>query len=61
MINGISSILEYLNTNERITNSMIQELCGFSRQQARIVIDKMKNEELIELMGKGVGSYYVKR
>ena len=51
-------ILEYLEHNESITNAAIQELCGFSKQQARTTIDKMRKEKLIILVGKGTRSCY---
>lgn len=54
-------ILEYIERNGFITNGTIQELCGFSRQQARIELDKMQEENLITLVGKGRSSKYVKR
>lgn len=53
-------ILEYLNKNNYITNSSIQELCGFTKQQARRTIDKMKSENLIQLIGKGRSSRYIR-
>lgn len=46
-------ILEYLQSNDKITSAKIQEMYGFTKQQARIVIDKMRNEALIILVGKG--------
>lgn len=54
-------ILEYLDNDKNafITNEKIQELCGFTRQQARITTEKMRSEELIELLGKGRGAKYV--
>ena len=53
-------ILEYLNINDTITSGKIQEMCGFTKQQARGVIDKMRNEGIIFLCKKGKKSYYVK-
>lgn len=52
-------ILEYLNTNEFIKNEKIQELCGFTRQQVRMTTEKMRSEDLIELVGKGRGARYI--
>ena len=46
-------------TNDQITSAKIQEMCGFIKQQARCVIDKMSSEELIDLMGKGPATRYV--
>ena len=45
-------ILEYLQTKDQITSAKIQEMCGFTKQQARSVIDKMRSEDLITLTGK---------
>lgn len=54
-----SLINEYLQSSEFITNEKIRELCGFTRQQARITLDKMRSEGIIRLEGKGrVARYY---
>lgn len=53
-------ILEYLKINDAITNSTIQELCGFTKQQARAVIDKMRKENLITIISQGKKSKYIK-
>lgn len=52
-------IVEYIHTNGSITNSKIQELCGFSKQQARSTIDKLKAESIIEMNGTGRKTYYI--
>lgn len=52
-------IIEYIHTNGAITNSKIQELCGFSKQQARSTIDKLKAESIIEMIGTGKSTYYI--
>ena len=44
---------------DRITSAKIQEMCGFTKQQARSVIDKMRSEKLINLNGKGPAARYV--
>ena len=59
-IKAKNMILEYLNINDTITSGKIQERCGFTKQQARGVIDKMRNEGIIFLCKKGKKSYYVK-
>ncbi len=59
-IKAKNMILEYLQSNNTITSSSIQEMCGFTKQQARIVIDKMRKENLIILQGKGPGAKYKK-
>lgn len=53
-------ILEYLDKNGDITNATIQELCGFSKQQARQIVDKMRKESLIEIVKAGKKSKYVR-
>lgn len=58
-IKAKNMILEYLQINDQITSAKIQEMCGFTKQQARSVIDKMRSEELIDLMGKGPAAKYV--
>ena len=52
-------ILDYLENEEFITNEEIRELCGFTKQQARSVIDKMREERILKLVGKGSASRYV--
>ncbi|MCI5883783.1 MAG: hypothetical protein MRZ84_07120 [Eubacterium sp.] len=49
-IKAKNMILEYSQSNDKITSAKIQEMCGFTKQQARTVIDKMRNEELQEIM-----------
>ena len=34
-------------------------MCGFTKQQARSVIDKMRSDKLITLSGKGPAAKYV--
>lgn len=58
-IKAKNMILEYLQINDRITSAKIQEMCGFTKQQARSVIDKMRSEDLITLTGKGPAARYV--
>lgn len=48
-IKAKNMILEYLQSNDKITSAKIQEMCGFTKQQARTVIDKMRNEELLDI------------
>lgn len=53
-------ILEYLEQENSITNEKIRDLCGFTKQQARVTIDKMRTENILRLEGKGKLSRYVK-
>ena len=59
-IKAKNMILEYLQSNDKITSANIQEMCGFTKQQARTVIDKMRNEKLLDICKRGNKSYYVK-
>ena len=59
-IKAKNMILEYLQSNDKITSAKIQEMCGFTKQQARTVIDKMRNEALIILVGKGPAAAYIR-
>ena len=59
-IKAKNMILEYLQSNDKITSAKIQEMCGFTKQQARTVIDKMRNEEWLDICRRGKKSYYVK-
>ena len=52
-------IMEYIRETGSITNAQVRELCGFTRQQARTVLEKMQMEELIILRGKGRYAKYV--
>lgn len=53
-------IMEYIEGNGYITNEKARELCGFTKQQARSVLDRMRGEALIQLIGAGRSSKYVK-
>lgn len=53
-------ILEYMGEKASITNEQTQELCGFTKQQARSTLDKMRKEKLIALTGAGRASKYVR-
>lgn len=43
-----------------IRNTDIQEMCGFTKQQSRITLDKMREEKLLELVKRGRKSYYIR-
>lgn len=53
-------ILDYLEREDSITNEKVRELCGFTKQQARSVIDKMRADNILKLVGKGTASKYTK-
>lgn len=54
-------IEEYLQSAEFITNEKIRELCGFTRNQVRRTIDKMIQENVVEMKGKGRSARYVRK
>ena len=51
--------LKYVQRTGEITNAQVQDLCGYTRQQARMTLDKMRKENLIVLQGKGRYAKYV--
>ena len=59
-IKAKSRILDYLEQENSITNEKIRELCGFTKQQARAVTDKMRAENMLRMEGKGRLSRYVR-
>ena len=61
-IKAKNMIIDYLETenNDRITSAKIQEMCGFTKQQARSIIDKMRSEGILDICKHGKNSYYVK-
>lgn len=52
-------IKEYLVKTGSITNANVQELCGFSRKQAKIICSQMRDENIIDLEGKGRAAHYI--
>ena len=58
-IKAKAMILEYLKSNDFITNEKIQVLCNFSKQQARTTIDKMRKENLLILVGAARNTKYI--
>ncbi len=52
-------IIEYIKIHGFITRMTVQELCGFSNQQARRTIEKMKAENIIEMSCSGKYAKYV--
>lgn len=59
-IKAKNRILDYLEQANSITNEEIRELCGYTKQQARAVTDKMRDENILKIEGKGKLSRYVK-
>lgn len=56
-----SLIEEYLQSAEFITNEKIRELCGFTRNQVRRTVDKMLQEDILKMEGKGRSARYVRK
>lgn len=52
-------ILEYIRDRGFINNELVRELCGFSQKQARIILQRMRKENLIELSEKGKYAKYI--
>lgn len=53
-------IVEYIENEGYITNPVCQELCGYDKRKAQYTREKMVNEKLISIKGKGRGSRYIK-
>ena len=54
-------ILEYIRDRGFINNELVRELCGFSQKQARIILQRMRKENLIELSEKGRYAKYISK
>lgn len=52
-------ILEYIRDRGFINNELVRELCGFSQKQARIILQRMRKENLMELSEKGRYAKYI--
>lgn len=52
-------ILEYIRDRGFINNELVRELCGFSQKQARIILQRVRKENLIELSEKGRYAKYI--
>jgi len=56
-----SLIEEYLQSAEFITNEKIRELCGFTRNQVRRTVEKMLQENILKMEGKGRSARYIRK
>ena len=54
-------IIEYIKMHGSITKATVQELCGFSEQQARRALEKMQKEKIVKLVSAGRYAKYVFR
>lgn len=52
-------IIEYIKIHGFITRMTVQELCGFSNQQARRTVEKRKADNIIEMSCSGKYAKYV--
>lgn len=52
-------IIEYIKTQGDINRRTVQELCGFTEQQARRTIEKMQKEGIIEMSNGGRYAKYI--
>ena len=52
-------IVEYIKKHGFIDRATVQELCGFSNQQARRTLEKMKNENIILMSNGGRYAKYI--
>ena len=52
-------IVEYVKMHGSITKATVQELCGFSAQQARRALEKMQKEDLIKISNTGRYAKYI--
>lgn len=52
-------IVEYIKKHGYITRTTVQELCGFSNQQARRIIEKMQKEDILVMCNKGRYAKYI--
>jgi len=59
-IKAKTMILEYIKHKESITNKTVQDLCSYDERKVRYTLSRMKEEGIIELVGTGRNSYYIK-
>ena len=54
-------ILDYLDTRESINNETIREWCRCTKKQATIFARKMRDENILEMIGKSTATKYIKK
>ena len=54
-------VLQYVQSHERIARKDVAELCRINDDQATYLLRKLKQNEKLQLVGKGRGAYYRKR
>lgn len=60
-IQAEAMIIEYLKKNGYITRTDVEKLCGFSSTSSKRVLQKLRAQGLIELIGKGKASKYISK
>lgn len=60
-IKAKNMILEYLEINGSINNETIRELCRCTRKQSYSYTKRMREENVINMIGKGKSVHYVKK
>jgi ATP-dependent DNA helicase RecG len=57
----LQKILDYIEENEHITDTEIQELLGLKKTRAYILAKQMRDEGLIRIEGRGESKRYFKK
>ena len=57
----MQKILDYIEENEHITDTEIQELLGLKKTRAYILAKQMRDEGLIRIEGRGESKRYFKK
>lgn len=57
-IKATERIMEYLGKKEFVTSTIVQQLCGFNKDQAYRLLNKMCNDKKLCRIGNGRGSKY---
>ncbi|WP_187370990.1 ATP-binding protein [Gracilibacillus massiliensis] len=52
-------ILDYLRNNKKITRPDVESLCGFSSTSSKRILQQLRDEGLIVLVGRSRASHYV--
>ena len=58
-IKATERILDYLEKKEEVTSTIVQQLCGFNKDQAYRLLSKMCDENELIRIGKGRGTKYI--
>ena len=58
-LQGKQMIQEYVTKHGRITRRDVVDLCGVSSDQAKRILNSLQRDEILDLVGKGRGAYYI--